>query len=504
MTLPVSQKLAIDIRVLLSIMSLLDCPNELLLLIAKSVHSPKDINSLLRINRRLAALLTPVLHGCALQLENTKRGSTPLQWAAKRGYEGLVRLLLNHGVDINYGYPESALYQAVYFGKISTVKLLLERGAIINKYTREWTEGPLHLVAEGGDEALAKLLLQHGADPSVRAGRGQTPLHLAALYGHEGVVRQLVEMGADVDAVDDGGHIPIEILGCRVELDRWGLPPAGYNHKAIIKLLWKGVPYRRDPEVKVTTSDLKPALHHAVECGDGIRVKILLDQGVNINAKDWGCNTALHVAISNGDEEMVRLLVGNGANISTAKNSNDMAALHQAVRFKRTTIVEYLLEKGANIEALGFQRKTPLFYAVDEADAAMVKLLLRKGANITAKLRGKATVLHAAAFLGYAELVRILLVYGADLHAVDMHGYTAKAWFKEFSDLRNDRHAEAYRSMDRLLGYDVCQRKLLQLKSIFPSSDSQMFVSIVVVLFAILVCFLVYGETKVMCSPPCI
>ncbi|KAJ1472761.1 hypothetical protein T484DRAFT_1566830, partial [Baffinella frigidus] len=54
-----------------------------------------------------------------------------------------------------------------------------------------------------GHEAVARMLVEHGADVSVKNGPGDTPLHLAAEHGHDTVWRMMVENGAD-DSVTNG------------------------------------------------------------------------------------------------------------------------------------------------------------------------------------------------------------------------------------------------------------------------------------------------------------
>ena len=63
----------------------------------------------------------------------------------------------------------------------------------------------LILASEGGHAALARLLLEHGADVAKADTEGWTALMAASQHGHEAVVRALVELGADVaQAKTDG------------------------------------------------------------------------------------------------------------------------------------------------------------------------------------------------------------------------------------------------------------------------------------------------------------
>lgn len=440
-------------------MSLLSLPNELILLVGESLDQPHDINHLLLTNCRLASVITPLLRKSAVRLGDTQDGRTPLQWAVRRGYEPLVRILLAHDVDINaiYRYRNrvgahwSVLYEAVHFSrKIAMVKLLLEAGASVDLRIFSGHTA-LHAAAQNGSAEIVALLIRHGAGVSIRGLYGQTPLHLAAMYGHEAVIRLLVAAGADVAAEEDYGHTAIEQAGTRVELDRYGNPPPGYDHVKIIRPMLGGVVFGRDPTF--TPADVPtPALHDAVSRRSTAKVARLLDQGrgVDLDATDQEGRTALHVAVRNLDESLVLLLLQGGADPSI-KDLRQMTALHEAVRMRSTSIVQTLLRWGANIETRGFHKKTPLFYAVETDNAAMVSLLLQKGACVAASLHDQATALHAAAFLGFTAVAGLLLEGGADVLARDRHHFTPQLWFREFSHLRGDRAGEPYRAMDRLL-----------------------------------------------------
>ncbi|RPA90873.1 ankyrin, partial [Choiromyces venosus 120613-1] len=60
------------------------------------------------------------------------RGETILHWAAKRGFRGLVRQLVEEAgmsVDARENYGNTPLHCAVFFGQEDTVRLLLQAGA---------------------------------------------------------------------------------------------------------------------------------------------------------------------------------------------------------------------------------------------------------------------------------------------------------------------------------------------------------------------------------------
>ena len=77
--------------------------------------------------------------------------------------------------------------------------------------------------------------------------------------------------------------------------------------------------------------------------GDILKVKKILEEGDDINAKDIDGNTALQEAISNGHIDIVKLLLEKGADVNQPNNDGDTAIIH-AIHFGDVEIVKLLLE----------------------------------------------------------------------------------------------------------------------------------------------------------------
>ena len=82
--------------------------------------------------------------------------------------------------------------------------------------------------------------------------------------------------------------------------------------------------------------------------GDSVRVKELLENGADVNAKNN--YTALHWSAYWGHTEVVRVLLEHGADIN-AKNNYGETVLHNSAWNGHTDIVGALLEHGANVNA---------------------------------------------------------------------------------------------------------------------------------------------------------
>ena len=131
------------------------------------------------------------------------RNWTPLLQVAESGLEGIARLLLDSGANIEAKSENgrTPLSIAAEYGHKAVTRLLLESGADIEAKSEDGRT-PLSIAAGYGSEAVVSLLLDSGADIEAKSEKGRTPLSMAAEFGHEAVARILLEQGADVNSKD--------------------------------------------------------------------------------------------------------------------------------------------------------------------------------------------------------------------------------------------------------------------------------------------------------------
>jgi len=117
--------------------------------------------------------------------------------AAKDGKEAELTRLIGLGGNVNWHNPDwnggTALISATALGHEGCVHLLLAAEAIeVNaKENGDWTA--LHYAAAHGNLAIAKRLLEGGADPTLRAKDGRTAIDIARMNGNSEVVALLSE-----------------------------------------------------------------------------------------------------------------------------------------------------------------------------------------------------------------------------------------------------------------------------------------------------------------------
>jgi ankyrin repeat protein len=110
----------------------------------------------------------------------------------------------------------SAVHLAAREGNAALLRLLLERGADVNRVcvckgfldARDWT--PLQMAARRGRTEVVDLLLASGADFRQANSRGATALHEAVAGDTPAIVQSLVKKGADPRVTDNEGKTPLD------------------------------------------------------------------------------------------------------------------------------------------------------------------------------------------------------------------------------------------------------------------------------------------------------
>ena len=223
----------------------------------------------------------------------TKRPPTPLMDAVRQNQVEAVRTLLAQGADADEkaAYGSTALWMAADTGNLALAKLLIEAGANVNQRLDNGEPLLMHAVGQGSRSGrspeLVELLLAHGADVNARSDGGSTALHVAALRDETGdMVRVLLKAGADAAAANCAGTT---VLGQAVH-GASNEPPRG-NLEVIRQLLAAGAhphPYTA-------------ARIHTLAAGKDARVLRLLAQATPIIPTPYPCPGA-------GPSEEVRAL----------------------------------------------------------------------------------------------------------------------------------------------------------------------------------------------------
>ena len=133
--------------------------------------------------------------------------------AASIGNNETVNQLLNQNPELLNSFSKdgfTALGLASFFGHLSLVQLLLDKGANPNiSSNNQFKVAPIHSACAISHFDIAKLLIEHGADVNARQMQGVTPLHSAAHNGQAKLSKLLIDSGADINAKMENGQTPL-------------------------------------------------------------------------------------------------------------------------------------------------------------------------------------------------------------------------------------------------------------------------------------------------------
>ncbi|KAF8207492.1 ankyrin repeat-containing domain protein [Mycena galopus ATCC 62051] len=320
--------------------------------------------------------------------------NSALQAASWMGHEGLVRLFLEHGADINAkgGLDASALQAASRQGNEVVVKLLLEHGAKVNAQGGLYG-GALQAASSEGHAAVVKLLLAYGAHINPGDTRNVGALQSAARRGHICIVKLLLEHGADVNT------------GLMYSSALWEATTQGYG--VIVKLLLE-----HQANINANNWLCGSTLQLGSRHGNEDIVKLLLTCGADVNMQGGQWGSALQEASGHGHKVLVKILLKHGADVN-AQSRRCGSALQAASRQGHAGIVKLLLEHGADVDANGSMNGSPLQLASRQGHEVVVKLLLEYGADVNAKGSVHGSPLHLAARDGHEAVIKLLLTHGA-------------------------------------------------------------------------------------------
>ena len=165
-------------------------------------------------------------------------------------------------------------------------------------------------------------------------------------------------------------------------------------------------------------------LEEAMIRSDSAAVIELIERGVDVNTVDRSGNSLLTQAVRRDNATLFDALLARRARLNT-RNQNGETALSIAAFSGKMPYVERLVEAGADVNFFGWP---PLAYAAFNGHAAIAEYLLKRGARIDAKTENGSTALFFAARYGHLDTVKILLKHGADASIANELDETAVDW----------------------------------------------------------------------------
>ncbi|CAH0032595.1 unnamed protein product [Clonostachys rhizophaga] len=161
-------------------------------------------------------------------------------------------------------------------------------------------------------------------------------------------------------------------------------------------------------------------------------VKLLIEKGANLEAKNNSKETALALAARHGRTGIAKLLLEKGACFDV-EDKGSMSPLLIAAMNRHTEIARHLLDLGAKLGDKDMQKS--LCRAAEFGPTSMVELLLERGGDIETKNKEGCSLLILAAKNGHEDTVKFLVEKSAKIEETDELGRTALSWAAEDGNL---------------------------------------------------------------------
>lgn len=289
------------------------------------------------------------------------------------------------------------LFEAIRCDDEAKARLLISQGADVDTEIENFSL--LMMACAKGSRNIAELLVKNGVSINATNSAGYTALMFACAVGNFEIVKLLVENGAVIE----------------IKNADWGTAVliASENGFTEIAQFLQNIVTQATQNVDVEAGSFMKAC----ECGDIDFVREALKHNKSLaNARDRkGGDTALMKAACNGKKNVVKFLIENGADVNM-KNYIGFTAIHWAFDSEDLSIIELLVNAGADVNAKDITGGFPLSIAAAKGYYDIVRLLLSNGANVNERSNspfGGSSALDMAEMGGYKNIISLLRAYGA-------------------------------------------------------------------------------------------
>ena len=232
-------------------------------------------------------------------------------------------------------------------------------------------------------------------------------------YAEAAAIEEIANESKAAPAPVDAGSDSYDSLGFTIEKSR-----------TLVTEYHKKVPHTSRNDASTQSKRRSPAQQAGSDSINGPPAQTLAEVPVEPRPTTTPVGS-LHDAVREGDTALIERLLDSGVDIEEVAAKYLERPIHRAAWKGRKSIVECLLNRGANIEAKDKSCYTALIAAARKGHRSTVECLLDHGAKIEAEDKYCYTALMRAARNGCKSVVEYLLGRGADIEAKSYSGETA-------------------------------------------------------------------------------
>ncbi|PGH10861.1 hypothetical protein AJ79_05221 [Helicocarpus griseus UAMH5409] len=344
--------------------------------------------------------------------------------ASKLGQAFTVRALFTHGAraDLLRIGRYGALHSVLVNGYIDVIQEFSKKDSSSLQWrqptnllyvaaSRGSWKAVTTLLALGMDPNDSLVLLESGADPNCLGPLGvDTPLWFATMRRPSlQCVRHLLDHGGDPNHKHRRPPLLSELVSSHKDVN------------IIIKLC--NTLIASDLPIEINSSDSRGDTALIIACRRESLplIQWLLKHGANINAVDDAGRSTLYFAVQSGKGTLVQELLKLEPNLEVLDKKANMTLLQAALQ--RPTIVQLLLDAGADPGFPNLDGNTLMNSAVLDSNPDVIKMLIEKKANIHRRdSSGRTPIYAAVSYAQNAFIVRLLADSGAHLDGIDPSG----------------------------------------------------------------------------------
>lgn len=293
-----------------------------------------------------------------------------------------------------------------------------------------------------------KLLVDAGADVNSKGDHGETYLN-HALWSAPGVLEVLLESGADPTVKDGDGYTAMDEWICEAE-NQFSL-----NGRDVNTYMWERVDLLSKYGGDITPATLKLYLKN-----DGLLFGKQLIEKLRENGEKIGIKRDLEYAVCGEDEELLKYL-------DTHKVSNEKMVLRQAAAHCNIEVLRKLKEQGCDFTVRGKDKETLAHIAARYNSSEVLSYVIEQGVNpeSVTEFEGYNALAWAVAGANQ-ENIRILMKAGVPwqregMMGVDIWSYVCRRGKKESVKLLLEEGQKPIEE-EVLLAYQECNETTLE------------------------------------------